>query len=86
MVGGPADPEAWDRWFGHLNALAEGEGEARAREHKASNLPAELAALYQGVRDIREGQRTRDDLAALWEAASAYPDEWLLHDELKELA
>ncbi len=86
VVGGPADPAAWDRWFGHLNAPAEGEGEARAREHKAAALSSELGALYQGVRDIREGGRTRDDLAALWEAASDYPDEWLLHDELKELA
>jgi phenylalanine-4-hydroxylase len=31
VARGPADPGAWDRWFGDLDSCAEGAGEARAR-------------------------------------------------------
>ncbi|HYG68528.1 MAG TPA: aromatic amino acid hydroxylase, partial [Anaeromyxobacteraceae bacterium] len=54
VAGGPADPGAWDRWFGELSSFTEGEGEARARAAKAAALPPELARLYAEVRRMRE--------------------------------
>ena len=56
VAGGPADPGAWDRWFGELNAFAEGEGEAKARAKKAAALHPSLAALYREVRTMRESR------------------------------
>ncbi|HEX9011061.1 MAG TPA: aromatic amino acid hydroxylase [Holophagaceae bacterium] len=87
VAGGPADPEAWDRWFGEQNAFAEGEAEAEARARKAEALSAELAALYEEVRALRKAgrpdARRREDLTA---RASRHPGEWLLQSELAELA
>ena len=54
VAGGPADPGAWDRWFGELQAFTTGDAEARARAHKAAALPAQLAAAYAEVRRLRE--------------------------------
>jgi phenylalanine-4-hydroxylase len=86
VAGGPADPAAWDRWFGELNAFAEGEGEARARARKAEALPSALEKLYREVRALREsGDRRPERLETLLRAASAFPDEWLLWEELNEL-
>ncbi len=86
VAGGPADPGAWDRWFGELSAFSEGEGEARARAHKAQALPRELAQLYSEVRALRaSGQATRDAVEALAVAAAAHPSEWLLRSEIDEL-
>jgi phenylalanine-4-hydroxylase len=86
VAGGPADPGAWDRWFGELSSFGEGEGEARARAHKAEALPPRLAALYAEVRRLREGGAPpRERLAAIREAAAAYPDDWLLRAEVDEL-
>ncbi len=86
VAGGPADPVAWDRWFGEMNAFGEGEGEARAREHKAEALPRRLGALYAEVRSLREsGRRERARLEELVRAAKAWPQEWLLHRELEEM-
>ena len=86
VAGGPADPGAWDRWFGELSSFGEGEGEARARAHKAEALPPRLAALYAEVRGLRErGAPPRERLAAIREAAAAYPDDWLLRAEVDEL-
>jgi phenylalanine-4-hydroxylase len=86
VAGGPADPAAWDRWFGEMNAFGEGEGEARAREHKANALPRPLALVYAGVRSLREsGRRDRARLEELARAAEAWPEEWLVHQELEEL-
>jgi phenylalanine-4-hydroxylase len=86
VAGGPADPGAWDRWFGELSSFGEGEGEERARAHKAAALPPRLAALYAEVRRLREsGAPSRERLAAIREAAVAFPQEWLLRAEVDEL-
>jgi phenylalanine-4-hydroxylase len=86
VAGGPADPGAWDRWFGELNAFSEGDGEARARERKAMALPAALAALYREVRSVRESGEVRGErVEQLTRAIEAYPEEWLLRDEVAEL-
>jgi phenylalanine-4-hydroxylase len=86
VAGGPADPGAWDRWFGELQSFAEGEGEARARAHKASALPPALAALYAEVRRAREtGAADPERLAAIRAEAARFPDDWLLGVEVDEL-
>jgi phenylalanine-4-hydroxylase len=86
VAGGPADPGAWDRWFGELSSFTAGDGEARARAHKAASLPAPLAAIYAEVRRVRErGDASAAKVHALREAAAAFPDEWLLRAELDEL-
>jgi phenylalanine-4-hydroxylase len=86
VAGGPADPGAWDRWFGELSSFATGDGEARARAHKAAALPPRLAALYAEVRTLRErGQGTREQLLAIREAAAKHEGEWLLRLEVEEL-
>jgi phenylalanine-4-hydroxylase len=86
VAGGPADPAAWDRWFGELSSFAGGEGEARARAHKAAALPPALSALYAEVRRLRErGAATRERLLAIREAAERFTDDWLLRVEVDEL-
>jgi phenylalanine-4-hydroxylase len=86
VAGGPADPGAWDGWFGALSSFAAGEGEARARAHKAAALPPALAGLYAEVRARREGgAAVRDRLLAIREAAAAFADDWLLVREVDEL-
>ena len=86
VAGGPADPGAWDRWFGELSSFAAGDGEARARARKAAALPPPLAALYAEVRRLRErGQATAERLLAIREAAAEFPDDWLLRAEVDEL-
>jgi phenylalanine-4-hydroxylase len=87
VAGGPADPAAWDRWFGEMNAFAEGDAEARARAHKAASLPAEAARLYEEVRAAREARRPPDEawLARMVLASGAFPAEWLLREEIEEL-
>jgi phenylalanine-4-hydroxylase len=86
VAGGPADPAAWDRWFGELASFAAGDGEARARARKAAALPPRLAALYAEVRRLREsGAATRERLLAVREAAAPFVDDWLLHAEVDEL-
>ncbi|WP_225410270.1 aromatic amino acid hydroxylase [Stigmatella hybrida] len=86
VAGGPADPGAWDRWFGEMDSFTEGEGEAQARARKAEALSPALAALYKEVRALREsGQFRPDRLETLVRAAARYPDEWLLKAELEEL-
>ena len=86
VAGGPADPAAWDRWFGELSSFAAGDGEARARERKAAALPPRLAALYAEVRRLRErGEATRDRLVAIRAAAEGFADDWLLRVEVDEL-
>ncbi len=84
VAGGPADPSAWDRWYGAQGTFAEGEAEAQARTRKASSLSPDLADLYQEARALREaGDGGR--LRALLDRARAYPEEWLLQAELTEL-
>jgi phenylalanine-4-hydroxylase len=86
VAGGPADPGAWDAWFGDHAALAEGEAEAQARDRKAASLPPEVAELYLEVKTLRGGGPVDPGrLGALGIRAAAHPDEWLLHTELKEL-
>ena len=86
VAAGPADPAAWDRWFGELEAFTAGDGEARARSHKAAALPPALGALYREVRRLREaGIATRERLLAIRERATAFPDDWLLRAEVAEL-
>ena len=86
VAGGPADPAAWDRWFGELASFAAGDGEARARAHKATALPPALAALYGEVRRIREGTGvSAERLLAIRDAAARFTDDWLLRAEVDEL-
>ncbi len=86
VAGGPADPAAWDRWFGELSSFAAGEGEARARAHKAAALPPQVAALYAEVRRLRgRGGVPRERLVALRDLAAGFGDEWLLRAEIEEL-
>jgi phenylalanine-4-hydroxylase len=85
VAGGPADPGAWDRWFGELSSFTTGEGETRARANKAAALTPGLAALYAEVRTLRErGHAPRERLLAIREAAQA-SGEWLLGAEVDEL-
>jgi phenylalanine-4-hydroxylase len=85
VAGGPADPGAWDRWFGELSSFTTGEAEARARANKAAALPPGLAALYAEVRSLRErGVSPRERLDAIRGEASA-AGEWLLAAEVDEL-
>jgi phenylalanine-4-hydroxylase len=87
VAGGPADPGAWDRSFGAMAGLAEGDGEARARARKATALPARLASLYADVRALREsGRLDPGELDRLRAAAERFPEEWLLQGEIGELA
>jgi len=84
--GGPADPGAWDRWFGELSSFATGDGETRARAHRAAALAPGLAALYAEVRRLRErGEASRGRLLAIRDAAARYADDWLLRVEVDEL-
>jgi phenylalanine-4-hydroxylase len=86
VAGGPADPEAWDRWFGELSSFTEGDGEARARAQKAAALPPALASLYAEVRAMRaSGALSRERLLAIREAAGAHREDWLLAAEVDEL-
>jgi phenylalanine-4-hydroxylase len=86
VAGGPADPAAWDRSLGELSSFVAGEGEARARAHKAAALPPGLAALYAEVRRLREsGEATAERLLAIRDLAAAYTDDWLLREEVEEL-
>jgi phenylalanine-4-hydroxylase len=85
VAGGPADPETWDSHFGR--PAAEGEGEARARARKAAALPPGLGRLYAEVREMRErGAPDRARLAAIAAELSSFPDDWLLREEIRELA
>jgi phenylalanine-4-hydroxylase len=86
VAGGPADPGAWDRWFGELSSFASGEGEARARARKAAALPPRLGALYAEVRALREGGvAARERLLAIRDAAAEFAGDWLLRTEVDEL-
>jgi phenylalanine-4-hydroxylase len=87
VAGGPADAAAWDGWFGALDAFAEGEGEARARARKAAALAPVLAGLYRRARELRErGRADERGLEELEREARAFPGEWLLQEEIRELA
>ena len=86
VAGGPADPGAWDAWFGDQSALAEGEAEAQARNRKALALSGEVAALYGEARTLRElGSIDQDRLRRLRAQAAKHPAEWLLLAEVAEL-
>jgi len=86
VAGGPSDPETWDRWFGEVNAFAEGDGEAKARARKALALHPSLAALYREVRDLRDAGKAKPErLAQIAAAATDFQDDWLLRVEVEEL-
>jgi len=86
VAGGPADPEAWDRWFGADAPAAGGEAEQLARRRKAEALPARLGALYQEVARMREsGRIVPDRLLQIRAELTQFPDDWLLNCELGEL-
>ena len=86
VAGGPADPEAWDLWFGELSAFSEGDGESKARSRKAHALHPSLAALYREVRQMRESRIVKPErLAQIAAAARDFPDDWLLRTEVDEL-
>ena len=86
VAGGPADPGAWDVWFGDHSPMAEGEAEAQARDRKAQALPKEIASLYVEVREQREaGLIDQNRLGALKDRVARHPGEWLLEAELAEL-
>ncbi len=86
VAGGPGDPGTWDKWFGELNAFTAGDGEARARARKAEALPQPVAELYRQVRALREsGDVSPERAKPIFRAASQFPDEWLLQEELAQL-
>jgi phenylalanine-4-hydroxylase len=86
VAGGPADPGAWDAWFGDHAARAEGEAEAQARARKAAALSEPLAALYAEASALRQaGAIVPQRLRALQAGAAHHPEEWLLRLELEEL-
>lgn len=90
VAGGPADPAAWDRYFGALDTFGTGRAEAEARDNKATSVPAELAELYREVRSMRERAVFEPHshphrLASVRKQAGAYPADWLLRAELDEL-
>jgi phenylalanine-4-hydroxylase len=87
VAAGPADPAVWDRWFGELNAFAEGDTEAHARARKAAALDPRLGDLYRKARQLREaGAGGAAELRQLKAAAASFPEEWLLREELEEIA
>jgi len=84
VAGGPADPEVWDRYFGA--ATAEGDAERLARQRKGEALPGPLADLYGEVRALRRrGRAPQERLRSIQEALRAYPEDWLLKQEVEEL-
>jgi phenylalanine-4-hydroxylase len=86
VAGGPADPEAWDRWFGDRETFAAGEAEDLARRRKAAALPPRLAELYREVARMREtGRIQAGRLAGIREELDRFPDDWLLRREVGEL-
>jgi phenylalanine-4-hydroxylase len=86
VAGGPADPEAWDRWFGQQDAFSAGEDEALARRRKAEALPARLGALYLEVAGMRESGRIASGrLREIETELGRYPEDWLLRHEIGEL-
>ena len=86
VAGGPADPAAWDRGSGG-GSFTEGDEEARARARKRAALPGPLAELYAEVRRVRaSGACAPARLHALRQRAAAWPGEWLLQEEVEELA
>jgi phenylalanine-4-hydroxylase len=86
VAGGPADPEAWDRWFGAKEPFSGGEAETMARRHKAEALPARLGELYLEVARIRDSGRIDPArLGRIREELVRYPEDWLLGWEIGEL-
>lgn len=85
VAGGPADPGAWDRWFGASNTFAEGEAEAVARARKAQALPADLAEAYEALRAMRERGGADPEAVARIARRAREADDWLLLEEAEEL-
>jgi phenylalanine-4-hydroxylase len=85
VAGGPADPGAWDRWFGASNAFAEGEAEAVARARKAQALPPELAEAYEALRAMRTAGGADPEGVARIARQAREADDWLLLEEAEEL-
>jgi phenylalanine-4-hydroxylase len=86
VAGGPADPAQWDEYFGPLESFQAGSSEEAARHHKASELPAALAALYTEVRGMRETKKTdRKRLGQILEESKRFGDEVLIREEVDEL-
>jgi phenylalanine-4-hydroxylase len=86
LAGGPADPEAWDRWFGEAGPAGEGNAERLARKRKAEALPARLGELYLEVAGMRaEGVLHAARLRQILEELRRYPEDWLLKCEVGEL-
>jgi phenylalanine-4-hydroxylase len=86
VAGGPADPEAWDRWFGEQDTCSAGEAENLARRRKAEALPARLAELYREVAQMRESGRIHSGrLREVLEELDRFPEDWLLRHEVGEL-
>ena len=84
VAGGPADPDAWEAWFGCPPVQSEASPESRARQ--ARSLAPELEALYARVRTLREGGRIDPaSLRSLQAQVAAHPDEWLLLEEWADL-
>jgi len=86
VAGGPADPAAWDRWFGERESAAAGAAEQLARRRKAEALPAALGELYREVARMRRtGPIDRARLAQVRIELARYPEDWLLLHEVGEL-
>ena len=85
LAGGPADPEAWDRWFGSADPASLGDAESLARKRKAAALPARLGQLYQEVAGMRAGRIQVSRLRQILAELDRYPGDWLLRCEVGEL-
>jgi phenylalanine-4-hydroxylase len=85
VAGGPGDPAVWD--FGAEAGPSDDAAEARARAHRAHALAPQLAELYSEVRGMRESGRVdRARLAAVADEARGFSEDWLLAEEIDELA
>jgi len=86
VAGGPADPQRWDQDFGTLDGFTAGAEEEQARQNKANELSADLAAMYREVRAMRESKKVDAKRLAELEAGLArFGDEPLLREEIAEL-
>lgn len=76
---GPADPDGFGLKY----------DPPKEKTHKIhfDDNTLKLHALYQDVRDIREGKNTSGDISEIWKKLkSQYPSEWLLPTEILELS
>jgi len=77
VVGGPGDPESWDRW------CVDRDAKAQPPSTRVEALAPDLAARYREVRAMREGRTVASE--RLREILEEVPGDWLLREEVQEL-